>query len=76
MEPMTSEERIRALEHRASDIEAEIRRLDVARKAVLERTQDIGLGMIADAKLWLIALAVLAAISLAEAIAIALLWLR
>lgn len=71
---MTSEERIRALEHRASDIEGEIRRLEEARRTQSVQVQELRFGRAADAQVLLIWLSALTVISFLEAVAILLLW--
>lgn len=71
---MTSEERIRALENWANGIESEMSRLDESLAASAQKIRLLQLGRSGDAALVLIALNVLALVSIAEAVAIVLLW--
>lgn len=73
---MTVEERIRALEARATDVEGDIARLDTARETMLKQILNGQAGAIVDAKVWATAIGALTLVSLVEAIAIVVLWRR
>ncbi|MDQ0445449.1 hypothetical protein [Methylobacterium persicinum] len=73
---MASDERLGELEGRTSAIEVEIKRLQNSLALASEQIRSLQVGRTGDAHMAVIALGVLALVSLIEAAAIGLLWLR
>lgn len=73
---MIAEDKISSLEQRVVALEGELKSLDNAHDLSLEQIRYLQLGRSSDAHLMVFAIMIMAAISVVEAAAILLLWLR